>query len=813
MCRSKIRPKNSGMFIAWCKKSSILRRLTFMILLVSSTTGLISYGIFLYWYMHEQIEEHITVSESVAHVLSQDFARLVLLKDLDTASDMSTKLKTYADLESLALYNNDQHVLYSYTRNPQNLKIKPLDAYHHKEINHPFLDLIVEIKYQNISLGHLVMQFKLKTLQELIYQNIPILSLIAFFLFILSLVLAVIFAKKFTNPILSLVKFLEHVTRYHTYSQKITVNERNEFGTLYQEVNTMLSSIYEANASLKIAAVAFETPSGMIITDSQQNILKVNRAFTEITGYEAADVVGKTPAVLKSGRHSGDFYHQMWLSLNKYNVWNGEIWNRHKNGMVYPEHLTIQAVIDDEQKICYYVASFLDLTTQKQTEAQVEYLKHYDTLTGLANKDYAIVSIQELLHSQKPPFFYALLCISFNNFNMLIDAYNHIIIDKLLQSISQRLVNDFPEYFLCAKIASDEFAVFIHHLPQDKTLAEEYTQRLVLLLISLLSKPFSIHNNTLYMIPSIGIALIEHHFQDVSKIFQHAQSAMHMAKDQKESRFAFYTQEAEAKAKYDLELYHELSIALEQNQFRLYYQPQYNQKHEIIGAEALIRWQHPQKGLLLPSSFIEACENNGLILSIGQWILQEACRLLLSWQQDTQTQDLVLAVNISSQQFEEHSFIDRLKALIDYYTIRPSTLKLELTENVLVKNVNNVQQKMHQIHDLGVLISLDDFGTGYSSLQYLRRLPLDQIKIDQSFVKDVLKNRQDSALIETILSIGKIYRYDVIAEGVETKEQFDFLVTLGCCQFQGYYLSRPIDELQFFSLLTTYKREAKLSQK
>ncbi len=775
-------------------KGSIKARLTGIIFLVVSLTGILGYGAFVYWYMSNQQQRVINLSETVGLVLSQDFAKLVLLNDMDVASDITAKLHSFQRLESMVLHRAaDGKAVYQYSRDSKSFTPKPLPPSEQRVTTISSGDAIVfiEAKYQGYYFGDVVFEFEVDTVLDIILRDSKFLLFVALSLLLLSYLLSLFFARKFTDPILKLLYFLEKIELSDSLNQRIITHENNEFGRLYNEVNTMLSRLDLARQAQKLSAVAFETQSGMTITNANQEILKVNKAFTEITGYSASEVVGKTPSLLSSGKHDDSFYKNMWESLKKNHYWSGEIWNRHKNGDVYPEHLTIQAVLDDNGEIIYFVAAFLDLTLQKQAQEKIEFLSSYDALTGLANKTMLTNSLQEYIDKDITKTKGALICFDFNDFKAINDTYGYICGDMLLQEVAKRLKKEFTDADLLARLSADEFALWFCNLHKDTKeatlIAENYAKEL----LSILAESYRLNENIVNSVPSVGITIYDDRAKDAQKLINEAHTALHQTKSYPDKSIAFFDESFQEMAKEHLTLYTELLSAIKNDEFILLYQPQYNSKAQIYGAEALIRWNHPQKGIISPFGFIDVAEKTGLILPIGKWVLQKACKQLSLWQQKSETRGWIMAINVSARQFNQEDFVQTVEESITQNSLKPQLLKLELTESLLVYNTDEVVEKMHKLREIGVQISLDDFGTGYSSLQYLRKLPLNQVKIDKSFVQDMIDSSSDSAIIRSVIYLGGVFGFEVIAEGVESSEQYEYLKKLGCRAFQGYYFSRP----------------------
>ena len=774
-------------------KGSIKNRLTGIIMLVTFFTGTIGYGSFVYWYMNDQQSRSLHLAKTVGLVLGQDVAKLVLLNKISAAADITSKLKSFPDLNTMVLHKLDGEAIFQYSKDNSSFTVTPLPLPSQREfkITGNTIKLYIDAQYQDTPLGYIQLNIQVVTIWDVIQQNIKTLVLILLLMFFLSYLMALVFSRRFTQPILNLVSFLEKIDLIDSLKQRISTKEDNEFGKLYAEVNTMLERMESSQQAQKIAATAFETQSGMTITNADQKILQVNNAFTNITGYTSEDVIGKTPAVLNSGRHDETFYKKMYASLEKYHYWSGEIYNRHKDGTVFPEYLTIQAVLDNHEKTIYYVASFIDLTFQKEAEEKVAYLTQYDSLTGLPNKELLLKNIQQYLDESRQKGWGALVCFDIQDFKMINDAYGHSSGDMLLEQIASRVKNHFKISDLIGRIAGDEFAIWFNFLDTDKEKASMQCETFVQDLLTILRQAFTLNDQTIHPILYAGIALYDENNTDADELLKQADGALHLAKKKQDKNLAFFDEDAEKMLLTHFHIHSELLSAVEEEQFELYYQLQYNSQHQVYGAEALIRWNHPEKNIVSPDNFISIAEKTGLILPIGLWIVETACKQLTLWQKDPKTSHWVLAINISAKQFNQKEFVPQIEEIMNKYTIEMGRLKFELTESILVDNIDTVIKKMEQLQRLGVQISLDDFGTGYSSLQYLKSLPIDQVKIDQSFIKGMHTHRIDIAIIKSVLLLAEALQIEVIAEGVETKEHYELLKELGCTLFQGYYFSRP----------------------
>ncbi len=553
---------------------------------------------------------------------------------------------------------------------------------------------------------------------------------------------------------------------------------------------------------MRIAATAFESQESMMITDVNGVILRVNHAFTETTGYSAEEAVGQTALLLKSGRHDENFYHAIWETIHRTGSWQGEIWDRRKNGEVYPKWLTISAVKGEGGIVTNYVATHVDITERKAAEEKIHNLAFYDPLTGLPNRQLLTDRLQHALASSaRSGKMGALLFIDLDNFKTLNDTLGHDIGDLLLKQVAQRLQSCTREKDTVARLGGDEFVVMLEDLGEQPHESAAQTEIISKKILATLSQPYQLTAHEHRSTSSIGATLFNGHRQTIEELLKQADIAMYQAKKAGRNAVRFFDPQMQESITGRVSLEAELRKAIDNHQFQLYYQIQMNSFLQPIGAEALIRWNHPDRGLVLPAQFITLAEENGLILFIGQWVLETACIQLKAWEQEDYTRGLVLAVNVSARQFRQADFVSQVQATVQRYAINPKLLKLELTESALLENIGDAIVTMNALKEIGVRFTLDDFGTGYSSLQYLKRLPLHQLKIDQSFVRDLAVDSSDEAIVHTIIAMAQNLNLEVIAEGVETEEQLQMLLNKGCTHYQGYLFGKPLPIGRFEALL------------
>ncbi len=565
---------------------------------------------------------------------------------------------------------------------------------------------------------------------------------------------------------------------------------------------TDITSRIKTQADLCIYAIAFESQEGIFITDASGVILKVNQAFTKITGYSAEEAIGQTPRLLKSGSQDATFYAALWESLISTGVWHGEIYNQCKNGEVFPHLLTITAVKGDNGVPFHYVASLVDITQQKEASEQIEQLAFYDPLTHLPNRRLLKDRLhQALASSARKKQQGALLFIDLDNFKTLNDTLGHDIGDLLLQQVAQRLLSSVREEDTVGRLGGDEFVVMLEDLSENPEEAAVHAEIAGKNILVTLNKPYLLAGRDYRCTSSIGATLFYDHTMTEDDLLKHVDIAMYQAKHLGRNTLCFFDQAMHSVLTERAALEANLRLALEKNQFRLYYQMQTTHGNQIVGAEMLIRWQHPEHGLILPIDFILLAEETGLILPIGQWELEMACAQLKTWEKHPQTQQLQLAVNVSARQLHQADFVGQIKTILKKYAIEPNRLKLELTEGIVLNDITGTIAKMQALKSIGVRLSLDDFGTGFSSRSYLTQLPLDQLKIDQSFVRNINVKHSDALIVQTIIGMASNLGLEVIAEGVETEVQRAFLEKHGCCLYQGYLFSMPVPLEAFEQLL------------
>jgi len=643
-------------------KGSIQKKFIKAIFFLIALIVLSGYISFVSWYVYKQKDDREHLANSITKVLSQDFVKLILLNDINTATDITTKLHALDHIQEVILYNNKHQKIYKYEASKKIDKDKILIAQ-------------TKMIYHDTSYGDLYFELKIKSVKEIIEENLfYFISILLFFLGF-SFLLVKAYATKFTQPILKLVDFLETV-EFHEDIQhyKVTTKQDDEFGKLYEEVNFL---------------------------------------FTKIV----------------------DFFQE-----------------------------------------------------KEKAKEELATLMQYDSLTGLLNKNGLIQALSKTLEKNNANW-NTMLYIKLTNLKSINHAYDYKYGDIVLKKFAEEIVNNFSDSDLIARMGMGDFILYYQNIDEDKHQTLQKAQNIADALLGLLSQNFKILDRIIKTDVHIGIDVFNNE-KDPLKILRHSNIALEMGRKHHHKIFYFDKNNDNTEEEF-LNISEDLVLALKENQLELFYQLQYNHNEEIIGAEALIRWNHPKFGLLSPFKFIPIAERTDLIVDIGNWVLDAACKQLQLWQQDEKTKDFILAINVSAKQFKKDDFVSHIQDVMKQYNINPNKLKLELLETLFVEDQEKVAKKMESLKTLGINLSLDDFGTGFSSLQYLKIFPLDQIKIDQSFVMSMFKNEKDIQIIKSIIYLGSLLKIDVIAEGIEDKEHYETLKELGCLYFQGYYFAKP----------------------
>ncbi|PKG98148.1 EAL domain-containing protein [Paraglaciecola sp. MB-3u-78] len=611
-----------------------------------------------------------------------------------------------------------------------------------------------------------------------------------------------------SSAMITLMAIIASLFIYHASRQQLLLHKKTN--KKLQQSNYDLTNEVEmrhkAEIELRIVASTFELKNGILVTDADGVILRVNSAFTQTTGYSPQDAIGKTPYILSSKKHDKAFYANMWHQVTHTGVWEGDTWNRRKDGTVHPEYLTITAIKNNDGLVVNYVASLIDISHRLAAEDEIKQLAFYDHLTQLPNRRLLLKRLTQALakgiSSGKQG---ALFFIDLDNFKSINDTLGHDIGDVLLQQVAKRLTECVRKNDTVARLGGDEFVVMLMDVTESSTkTAAQHAETKGQQILNSLNQAYVLGNKNYsrHVSPSIGITLFGNHEQSIEEILKQADIAMYKAKEDGRNMLRFFDPKMQTIVVANASLEIDLREALHKNQLVLFYQMQ-TTNTKIIGAEALIRWHHPKRGMVMPMEFIALAEETGLIIPIGNWVLRTSCEQLKKWALNPLTQHLSLSINVSARQFHQPDFIEQVQSIIDDSGLNNlDKLKFELTESVILDDVDDVILKMNQLKGMGILFSMDDFGTGYSSLSYLTRLPLDQIKIDKSFVEYIGKKHLDNIMVQSIISLAKELNLDIIAEGVETENQRLFLERNGCFSCQGYLFSKPLPLREFELLIT-----------
>jgi len=548
----------------------------------------------------------------------------------------------------------------------------------------------------------------------------------------------------------------------------------------------------QAEARLNLAARVFETTGeAIVVTDAAAKIIAVNPAFSQITGYTEEEALGKNPRIYKSGRHDAAFYRDFWQALTTKGEWVGEIWNRRKSGEIYPQWESISAIKDEKGKTSSYVAIFSDMSEIKRAQDKVEELAWRDPLTGLANRALFLRQLDlTLANAKRDNRFAAVLILDLDRFKEINDARGLAAGDALLCAVSDRFRQILDADDLLARLDSDEFAVLLPKLHTSRETAGREALEVAEKMRRALREAIEMNGELIHINVSIGVSMLPESKQETAvEVLRQADMAMAQAKAEGRARTMFFEAAMGETVRDRFQMEAELRTAIADNQLRLFLQPQVDAQGVQVGAEALVRWQHPVRGLIPPGLFIPLAESSDLIVALDRWMLASVCKLLTRL--DAEGRSLRLSVNISPRHFQQSDFVEEIKRQVRASGADPSHLVLELTEGIVIGDVGDVIAKMTTLSTLGIHFSIDDFGTGYSSLAYIKRLPIHELKIDKSFIQDCTNDPNDAALVETILSIAHHLHFQVVAEGVETQAQADFLNARGTVIHQGYHYGRP----------------------
>lgn len=632
----------------------------------------------------------------------------------------------------------------------------------------------------------------------------------------LTLIIAFIVTRRITHRLSHLLDWSKEVSS-GDLSAALVADSNDEVGRLTVSMKDMASSIGLAHQDLadakknaesvadelQIYANAFENSGeAILITDKQNRILNVNAAFTDQTGFVLDEVAGKDPRILSSGQTPKSTFQEMWRALEEKNFWQGELWDRKKNGQVYPKWVAISAIRDDSKNVLFYIASSSDITERKEVEARVEHLAHHDILTGLHNRFNLENRLEQaIVSSHRENQQLAILFIDLDRFKNINDSLGHHIGDQLLINVADRLRACIRESDIAARIGGDEFIIVLTGL-SDNSHAAVIAENI----IREISKPYEISGHELNTTPSIGISIYPNDGDSVDELLRTADVAMYHAKEHGRNTYHYFTESMFIAANERIKIERELIAALHNEQLTLYYQPLISTgDFKVVSMEALIRWNHPEQGMVSPEIFIPIAEDAGIIHELGRWVIDKACRQLNKWKSDGLTSCRV-AINLSTKQLQSETLTDDIKSVMLDYQVAGDEIELEITETAAMSDPEKAIRQLDALRGLGIHLAIDDFGTGYSSLAYLKRLPIHTLKLDRSFVRDIEDDPNDAAICAATVALAHNLGLTVVAEGVETVAQRDFLVAHEFDYLQGYYFSKPLPADEIFQLITDTDR-------
>lgn len=616
------------------------------------------------------------------------------------------------------------------------------------------------------------------------------------------LVIAYIVTRRITRRLSHLLTWSKEVSSGN-FSASLVSDSGDEVGHLTNSMKDMAASIQMAHdelaeaklnaeitaEELQIYANAFENSGeAILICDKQNLILNVNDAFTKTTGYRLDEVAGKDPKVLSSDKTPVSTYQELWQELEKNNFWQGELWDRKKDGHVYPKWTAISAIRDSRDNVLFYISSFTDITERKETEAQIEHLAHHDILTGLHNRfELNNRLAQVIVASRRDQKQLAVLFIDLDRFKNINDSLGHHTGDKLLMSVAKRLTLCVRESDIVSRIGGDEFVIVLTAI-NDNSDAAIIAEKI----LKEISMPYEINGSVLNTSPSIGISIYPNDGDSVNDLMSTADVAMYHAKEHGRNTYHYFTESMSIAANKRMQIERDLRVALHSGQLALYYQPQMRSVDlKVVSMEALLRWTHPSQGMIPPDLFIPIAEDTGIIHELGSWVLDEVCRQLVAWKSEG-IKGYRIAINLSAKQLQAGSLADEIKGVLLKYQVDGDEIELEITETAAMSDPEYAVKQLEALRELGIHLAIDDFGTGYSSLAYLKRLPIQTLKLDRSFVGDIETDPNDAEICMATVALAHNLGLKVVAEGVETEMQRDYLMKYKCDYLQGYYFSKPM---------------------
>jgi len=804
---------------AWFRDASIGRKLLFIGLL---TSGIALFVVSLILSVRGAIEWHersLTDMGTYAKVIGNNAAPAMMFDDRKAAIEILAALSANPDVVDAVLYDREGEIFarYSVPNHPSAMPFVRQGSYLFS-----FDQLIVSepVQFRGEVLGSLYLESDLHSLYEGLRRDIALIFLLAGVVLLLVTLLYSRLQKTIVAPLVELADAMQSVSAGQDYGIRVAAGGKDEVGRLAQSFNTMLERIQSRDAELARhrehleEVVAQRTASltaaqriahlGNWEWDIVNGTLRWSDEMCRIFGLEPHEFGGTYEAFLQAV-HPEDQHgveEHVRAALEEYKPYNIDYRIRLPDSSVRHVHAQGEVFRDGTKQPVRMMGTVQDTTERKRAEDEINNLAYYDVLTGLPNRRLFMDRFRVALsHSARSRHYGALLFLDLDKFKTINDTLGHTYGDKLLVEVAQRIRHGVRESDTVVRLGGDEFAVLIEGLGPKEDAAMRKVVLFADKIRALLATPYWIKESEYHSSSSIGVCLYLGSGEPMEVLLKHADIAMYQAKNAGRNAVRFFDPLMQQMAEQRATLEADLQCAVSDGQLRLYYQIQVDGDKRPIGAEALVRWVHPQRGIVSPAQFIPVAEESSLILEIGHWVMDNACRLLAQWAVHENLRDLTLSVNVSAQQFRLHDFVERVTALVHMHAIDPARLELELTESVVLSDVSDVVAKMHRLKVLGVQLSLDDFGTGYSSLSYLKQLPLDQIKIDQSFVRDVVNDQNDAVMVRTIIDMARNFRLHVIAEGVEDEMQFAFLREHGCMAYQGYLYSKPVPIEEFEALI------------
>jgi len=592
-----------------------------------------------------------------------------------------------------------------------------------------------------------------------------------------------------------------------TVANALTVTiERSNTKDIIDELNQTGADTSISKQELRLTNHVFESvQESVVVCDDRRNIVKINHTYSSTTGFHKDDVIGYELFAFSSDRHDPGFYDNIWNEVRSSGFWHGEIWNRCKNGDEYPEWRSVSAVTDEHGEINHYIAISMDISEKKESERRINQLVHYDQLTNLPNKRlFQQILNDTIVEARRHNHQLAVLFFDLDGLKRINDSLGHHTGDNVLKIMAQRLCDHMYDNGIVSRWASDEFIMVTPCTSQTGELSA-----MINTIYHQLIEPITFSDKKQLVVGnSIGVSLYPADGKNAISLIQNAAMAMHKAKNNGGNCYQFYTSEMNVAVIERLSIETGLRSALELGQFELYYQPLVDLRNKnIISAEALIRWNHPKRGMISPDDFISVAEDTDLIIPIGEWVINKACAQCKAWQLDGQG-NLKISVNLSAIQFRDKNLFNVVSNALSMSGLDPSQLTLELTESAIMDNVQQTIESLNMLKEIGVSLSIDDFGTGYSSLAYLKRFPIDKLKIDRSFVKDVDMSSDDSSIVKSIITLGHNLKMSIIAEGIEKPEHLYALDDMQCEEGQGYFISEPLPANQFHDFIQHWQKHS-----